>query len=464
MIENNHSLSLQRGFSLVELAVVLLIISLLVGGSISLLSAQREAALYKDSASRLLQIKKALLSHVSANGYLPCPDTDSPDTQHYGLENRTNHVCDSASGTVPFLNLGLSANDAEDGFLHLIHYFVNQNVTDAVQISDRDNSASYFASQNAPIFYMQTPPVATSAGTGNYDVCDREVLTNCAASAKLEYANVSVVLLADNQAGSGGCNAQSSSEIENCDGDTLFWQGNFTVPANQTRVFDDKLMAISGYELKTELLRNNPTALANSINSNNNNNNAQNNALIAPPPPPTNPANTIAGNYTGPSDYNPPGGSFNDSLKVDGDLNAVLDLNNGNNELTVTGNQNSAIISGSGNDNFYIEGDAKSSITTGSGNDNLTILGSLTSVASVDMGSGTDFVYVIGDVNGLVDLGSGDDTFRVDGDLAHAIDGDAGTDVIYVNKTPDQWAASSQATYLNGFERIRFNDGTAQDL
>ena len=65
----------QCGFTLVEMAVVLLIVALLVGSGLSVVSAQVEQQKYKDTQRILDDAREALLGFAAANGRLPCPAT-----------------------------------------------------------------------------------------------------------------------------------------------------------------------------------------------------------------------------------------------------------------------------------------------------------------------------------------------------------------------------------------------------
>ncbi len=64
-----------RGFSLAEMAVVLVIVALLIGGMVLPLSVQRELKLFSETESILANAKEAVLGFAVVNERLPCPAT-----------------------------------------------------------------------------------------------------------------------------------------------------------------------------------------------------------------------------------------------------------------------------------------------------------------------------------------------------------------------------------------------------
>lgn len=61
------------GFTLVEMAIVLLIVGLLLGGGLTVLSAQIEQQRFKDTERLLGEAREAVIGFALANGRLPCP-------------------------------------------------------------------------------------------------------------------------------------------------------------------------------------------------------------------------------------------------------------------------------------------------------------------------------------------------------------------------------------------------------
>ena len=110
MIAQRHY---SRGFTLVELAIVLIILALLSGGLMMTLSSQVDQRSYRETQQQLQDIRDALLgyaaSHPALDGkpYLPCPDTDGD-----GIENRTGNLCASAGGQFPWVTVGFGNQDA----------------------------------------------------------------------------------------------------------------------------------------------------------------------------------------------------------------------------------------------------------------------------------------------------------------------------------------------------------------
>lgn len=103
-----------RGFTLVEMAIVMFIMTLALGTGLTLLSAQQDQRKVEDTASRLNDAREALIGFVLAYGRLPCPadPTIVSGTTGAGLETLTCTTSTSTGGVVPWATLGISETDA----------------------------------------------------------------------------------------------------------------------------------------------------------------------------------------------------------------------------------------------------------------------------------------------------------------------------------------------------------------
>ncbi len=107
-----------RGFTLVEMAIVFVVIGLLLGGLLIPLSTQIESKQRTETKKMLGEIKEALIGYALSNGYLPCPDSDTPPD---GGENRAGNICTgnnsgdgvnrSWHGVIPWIDLGIENAD-----------------------------------------------------------------------------------------------------------------------------------------------------------------------------------------------------------------------------------------------------------------------------------------------------------------------------------------------------------------
>ncbi len=104
----------QNGFTLVEIAIVLLIVTILLGYTVALFPRQQELKQYRDVDREMDEVIAAIVGFAQVNGRLPCPA--SPDT--LGVEdNGGTPDCDFYGGFVPVNTLGISGRLNGDSLL-----------------------------------------------------------------------------------------------------------------------------------------------------------------------------------------------------------------------------------------------------------------------------------------------------------------------------------------------------------
>ena len=108
-----------RGFTLIEMAIVLIIITILIGGLAVPLSAQIQARRIAETNKTLEDARGAVIGYAithpaAANSrHLPCPDIDGNGTEDRAVNVCSNIVNGIASGFLPWVDLGVASQDAQ---------------------------------------------------------------------------------------------------------------------------------------------------------------------------------------------------------------------------------------------------------------------------------------------------------------------------------------------------------------
>lgn len=103
----------QKGFSLIELSIVILIMGLLLGGLIMPLSMQRENARLVDAREQIRSAQSAIEGFALTNGFLPCPATPASA----GVAAALGGGCAAQHGFVPATTLDLNGQRNPDNLL-----------------------------------------------------------------------------------------------------------------------------------------------------------------------------------------------------------------------------------------------------------------------------------------------------------------------------------------------------------
>jgi prepilin-type N-terminal cleavage/methylation domain-containing protein len=196
------------GFTLTELAVVLVIVGLLMGGAIMTLSAQIEQRNYEETQHRLQAAREALLAFALANGRLPCPAAPGAT----GDESPAGGACTNwYNGFLPARTIGFQPTDAQgyglDAYSNRIRYAVSSGVS---AVGSTCTSANHFT--NAGNLRLN----GVSCRPADLDVC-----STAACGARVVSQNtVAFTLFSTGKNGAFAPNA--GDETENLDNDARF--------------------------------------------------------------------------------------------------------------------------------------------------------------------------------------------------------------------------------------------------
>jgi prepilin-type N-terminal cleavage/methylation domain-containing protein len=157
-------LSNAYGFTLLEIAIVMVIIGILTGGGISVLKFMTERKARNATADYLQQVRTALMGYVADKGRLPWADGNGDGMADAG----------TSRGTLPYLTLQLAPSDA---YRRVLNYEINASLAISrsgtcsalraglagrPQVVDADGSAAAF--NVAAVLVSAGPMDADSSG------------------------------------------------------------------------------------------------------------------------------------------------------------------------------------------------------------------------------------------------------------------------------------------------------------
>ncbi len=257
----------QHGFTLVELAVVLVILSLLLAFGVTIGKNATNSADRLSTLERMALIKQSLDAYAARNGYLPCPADPAltPGSANFGLESRqivAPFGCNTVGGVfqastvwygaLPVKNLGLDESFASDNWGNKLTYAVSGNhigstgnhfnsyATSAVNGSIEIRSGTYASYRTTTTTTTGVPSAsATYAvvshgknGRGAYLLNATAIVTSCPAIA-------------------GG-----AIDANNCDrADAIFFDSEYNDGTQSTTQFDDYIV------WGTNMMTRNPPAI-----------------------------------------------------------------------------------------------------------------------------------------------------------------------------------------------------------
>lgn len=222
----------QQGFTLVEIAMVLMIVGLLLGGMLIPLSAQMEQQKNSATEKLLAEARDALVGYAVANGQLPCPadPTIATGQSNAGIARTPPCTNGNSTGVLPWATLGVSETDA---WGNRFTYRVSSDFADAI------GSVTYGGC---------TPTITPTQAT--FALCSAGTLDVLAAAGGTNVAlDVPTVIISHGKNGAGAYTQQgtqqpvsgNADEQENSDGST----DNNYVSHTPTPDYDDLVTWIS---------------------------------------------------------------------------------------------------------------------------------------------------------------------------------------------------------------------------
>lgn len=233
----------QSGFSLIELAVVLMIVGILMSGvlmsvSQASLSARRSAAL-----SQLRGIEEALYGFAQSQGRLPCPASQTSN----GYEDGAAGACNLTEGFVPSATLAIFGQATEDGLL--VDPWANPIRYSLVTTATLSNNGNPDFSQYTSIrtFFSNSYTFGT---TNTLRVCDN---STCSGNVLTDIAPAIVMSMGENWATYSSANETLNAGSGTLTGSTLTYPVHLSTEKDYVSTtysednFDDQIVWLSPY-------------------------------------------------------------------------------------------------------------------------------------------------------------------------------------------------------------------------
>jgi prepilin-type N-terminal cleavage/methylation domain-containing protein len=191
---DNHRRIRQDGFTLVEMAVVLLIVTILMAGLVPTISSQMNQRQINQTRKQLDEIQQALIGFAIVNERLPCPASALTNGQEDPPPPLVTGTCNHPNdGFVPAAALGLGPVNSQglvvDAWNNPIRYAVTSSYANAFT-TQSGMKAIWSTAIN-----LDLQVCTTSTGISP---------TNCASNASLSSNGVPMVIFSTGKDGLGG--------------------------------------------------------------------------------------------------------------------------------------------------------------------------------------------------------------------------------------------------------------------
>jgi prepilin-type N-terminal cleavage/methylation domain-containing protein len=232
----------EAGFSLMELAVALMIIGTLMSGILVAVSQTAENNRITSAKAQLREIQEALYGFAQAYGRLPCPATNNSSSPN--IEDTT---CSNKHGFVPSGTLGIDGPTNSDGLLvdpwqHPLRY--------SLIIDDTANNPNFSDKSSIQTFFNASTAITNSA-TNMFRICDD---STCGGTIESDIVPAVVLSLGKNWA-----TYTSADEIANAGSQTMSGYAvkndfDFVSATYSEDNFDDQIVWLSPYVLFNRLV------------------------------------------------------------------------------------------------------------------------------------------------------------------------------------------------------------------
>lgn len=241
-----HTIMKQKGFSLIEMAIVMFIVALLLGGLLPTVSSQMELHRRTETRKQIEEIQQSLLGFAIINGRLPCPASNTSNGQESFCTTASPAPCGLSittpvpphgrcsnpyDGFVPAANLSITHVDTQgyvrDGWNNRLHYVVSDTTLGTTRNALTVTNG------------IKTEMISSFSGKTFLYICaSATVITAATCGTALKLTDIAPALVYSGGS-NGGTIPVAIDEAANTNGDKVF------VSHDLTPAFDDLLVWIS---------------------------------------------------------------------------------------------------------------------------------------------------------------------------------------------------------------------------
>ena len=219
---------IQRGFTLVEVAIVLLIVGILLGYTVALFPRQQELKHYRAADQEMDRVIAAIIGFAQVNGRLPCPAIPNSVGAESGGGSAN---CTDYGGFVPINTLGITGRVNQDSLMldpwgNPYRYYVTDNDFDPPGATPPNGQSDFvWAGEMRAVGIVDSDGNNYTDLDGRYIICDdngttiddqctgaAEVFGNYDAGPPVVYGGAPFVLLS---MGKNWSQAPVNDELEN---------------------------------------------------------------------------------------------------------------------------------------------------------------------------------------------------------------------------------------------------------
>lgn len=257
-----------KGFTLLEVAIVLAIVGLLLAGGVNLLSGSADTSKYKQTQNELQEVKEALITYFIQNGgVLPCPDIHNDVTNaSYGQSDYNSGdataggICTNYQGWLPHVTLGMGGGG--DAWGERYKYVVSRAFT-APPVTPPNLCGGGFSRSTTNAWRISVYDLLNDATVAPAPPASGSMLGDWAAFALIStgkngrQANANIT--ATSVGAFQGCNTLNPREQYHCIATTptttqpFYLRSGTQMSGGSEIIFDDMVVWVGDYQLISQL-------------------------------------------------------------------------------------------------------------------------------------------------------------------------------------------------------------------